>query len=63
MRFWRCVVLVALVGLVAGGARAAPDPDLVEAVVRRGVVWLRKEQKADGSFGSNPGETALALMA
>ncbi|MHC4225048.1 MAG: prenyltransferase/squalene oxidase repeat-containing protein [Planctomycetota bacterium] len=57
------VVLVALFGLLAVGAFGAPGQEAVETAVRRGVVWLRKEQKADGSFGSNPGETALALMA
>ena len=41
----------------------APDKQEVDASVRRGVAWLRKEQKADGSFGQNPGETALCLMA
>ena len=34
----------------------------VDAAVARGVKWLRKEQKRDGSFGQGPGETALSLL-
>jgi hypothetical protein len=48
-----------------GGATAAADPlaEEVDRAIRGGVSWLRTEQKADGAFGANPGETALALMA
>jgi squalene cyclase len=35
----------------------------VRAAVGRGVSWLKKQQSADGSFGSQPGQTALALLA
>lgn len=41
----------------------APEPALVDAAVDRGVAALRDEQKRDGSFGTLPGETALALLA
>ena len=43
----------------------APGPSKKEAdaAVRRGIAWLRTEQKADGSFGQNPGESGLCLMA
>jgi hypothetical protein len=50
----------------AGGDTApeAPsDPPQVDAAVARGVKWLRGEQDAGGGFGSQPGETALALLA
>jgi len=51
---------ILLLALGAAGDDAAPE---VGPAVRRGVAWLRKEQKAGGRFGSGPGETALALMA
>lgn len=41
----------------------APRRAEIDAAVARGVAWLRKEQSPDGSFGSQPGETALALLA
>ena len=41
----------------------APPQASVDAAIRRGVAWLRKQQDTDGSFGSQPGETALALLA
>lgn len=48
-------------------AAAEPEPVLEQAtvneVVRRGVRWLRKEQKRDGAFGVHAGETALCLLA
>jgi len=40
-----------------------PSPRAVAEAVRRGVAWLRAEQSAEGSFGSQPGRTALALLA
>ena len=46
---------------VAGDAR--PPQAAIDAAVARGVSWLRKEQKRDGSFGQGPGETGLALLA
>ena len=49
--------------LIAALALAAPNEDDVRTAVGRGVGWLRKEQKANGAFGTNAGETALALMA
>ncbi len=42
---------------------AAPRRSEIDAAVARGVKWLKKEQSPDGSFGSQPGETALALLA
>lgn len=53
--------VAAVLLLLVTAPRAGDDP--VASAVKRGVAWLRSEQKADGSFGSNPGETALALMA
>jgi hypothetical protein len=41
----------------------APRRAEIDAAVARGVKWLRKEQSPDGSFGSQPGETALCLLA
>ena len=41
----------------------APSQTAIDASVRRGVAFLRKQQDVDGSFGSQPGETALALLA
>jgi hypothetical protein len=41
----------------------APTAAAVDAAVDRGVAALRDEQKRDGSFGTLPGETALALLA
>ncbi len=49
--------------LIAALALAAPKEADVRTAVGRGVGWLRKEQKANGAFGTNAGETALALMA
>ena len=34
-----------------------------DGAIRRGLGWLRQQQSADGSFGSQPGQTALALLA
>ena len=48
-----------------GGAAPASktvDPVAVRSAVVRAVKRLRKEQKRDGSFGTMPGETALALL-
>ena len=45
---------------------AGIDEDLrerIHAAIRRGVAHLRKFQKPDGSFGGNPGHTALAGLA
>lgn len=47
----------------AGEPAAAPPQEVVDATVSRGVEWLRGKQKGNGSFGNQPGETALALMA
>jgi len=44
------------------GAGDPPTPT-VNAAIGRGVAWLKKAQRAGGAFGSQPGETALALMA
>jgi len=51
------------VGAAGADGVAVPAAEAVDAAVARGVVWLRKEQKGNGAFGSSPGETALALMA
>ncbi len=68
-------VALAAVWLIAGATTRAEDPPpaaaptepptpaKIDAAVARGVAWLRSEQKPDGRFGSQPGETALALMA
>ena len=42
---------------------ARPSQAVVDKAVRRGVKWLKKEQKRDGSFGTMAGETALVLLA
>jgi len=58
--------LLGLVLLAAGASSsevAAPSPRAVADAVRNGVRWLRGEQEPDGSFGSQPGNTALALLA
>jgi hypothetical protein len=47
----------------AGGESARPAQPAIDAAVRRGVAWLRDEQKRDGSFGQGPGETGLSLLA
>jgi hypothetical protein len=39
-----------------------PPTSKIDAAVERGIAWLRKEQKRDGSFGQGPGETALVLL-
>ena len=58
------LLLVLAVPLVCGrGAADETAAGKVDAAIARGVKWLRKQQEADGSFGSGPGETALALMA
>ncbi len=63
--------LPALVACVAACAAARADDDTppeppkqerIDAAVARGVKWLEKERKRDGSFGQGPGETALALL-
>jgi len=51
-------VLVALILLFA----TSSDRE-VRTAIGRGVGWLRSQQSADGSFGSQPGKTALALLA
>jgi len=57
-------VLVLLVWLLVCPAFAeAPTDKDVRLAVGRGVAWLKGDQKAGGAFGSQPGETALALMA
>jgi hypothetical protein len=53
--------LVALAACLA--AERDPPQAAVDAAVRRGVSWLRREQKGNGVFGAGPGETALALLA
>jgi len=62
-------VLAVLVALALPGV-AGEAPDKPQAVggavggaVGRGVAWLKGEQQRGGAFGSQPGETALALMA
>ncbi len=35
----------------------------ISQAVQRGVTWLRKKQKGNGTFGPTAGETALALLA
>jgi hypothetical protein len=55
-----------LIVLLFAGAplcAAGPSEAEVRAAVKRGVVWLKRRQEKDGSFGSQPGETALALLA
>jgi len=50
--------------LLLPAAPAAPSESrTVGAAIRDGVRWLKREQSADGSFGSQPGQTALALLA
>jgi hypothetical protein len=58
-------LFLALAAHAGGDAapRPPPDPARVDAAVAHGVKWLREEQDPDGSFGTNPGETALALLA
>lgn len=66
----RSLALVGI-GLLATGLVAAEEPEAprelpqptVDEAVRRGVDWLRDEQKRDGSFGTHPGETAICLLA
>ena len=57
---------------VAGGGDQTPAPAAaseaamagrISTAVSRGVAWLRKKQKANGSFGPTAGETALCLLA
>ncbi len=40
-----------------------PTQAAVDDSVKRGVAWLRDEQRRDGRFGTGTGETALALLA
>jgi squalene cyclase len=40
-----------------------PAQTQIDAAVARGVAWLRGEQEQDGAFGTQAGETALALLA
>lgn len=47
----------------SAGAAPRPAPERVDAAVARGVAWLRREQDRGGGFGSEPGETALCLLA
>ena len=54
-----CVVLVWALPATA----QEPSRKEVRAAVSRAVGWLRKAQGRGGAFGSQPGETALALMA
>ena len=54
-------LLMLLLG--AGASAAGPDPKEVDAAVQRGVRWLLREQKPNGAFGTNAGQTALGLMA
>ncbi len=54
-------LLILLLG--AGASTAGPDPKEVDAAVQRGVRWLIREQKPNGAFGTNAGQTALGLMA
>jgi hypothetical protein len=60
-----CLCLAALATRAGGDTapRTPPDAPGVDAAVAKGVRWLRAEQDPDGRFGTNPGETALALMA
>jgi hypothetical protein len=62
----RMVCLCLALAARAGGdtaPRGPLDSGRVDAAVERGVKWLKGEQDAGGGFGTNPGETALALMA
>jgi hypothetical protein len=59
MRTALCLVVLA----ACLAAERDPPQAAVDAAVRRGVLWLRREQKAGGVFGAGPGETALALLA
>ncbi len=43
-------------------AQKKPEQARIDAAVKRGVEWLRGEQKRRGDFGTGPGETALALL-
>ena len=54
-------ILVLLLG--ASASSAGPDPEQIDEAVQRGVRWLLREQKANGAFGTNAGQTALGLMA
>jgi len=63
------VLLIA--SFAAAGGDASPEPEpaderpaqaTIDGAVERGIAWLRREQKRDGSFGQGPGETALSLL-
>jgi hypothetical protein len=61
-------VLVVLLGLTAGPARAqAPRPERVDEAISRALVFLQKMQEPDGAWsaqgGRNPAITSLSVMA
>ena len=69
MSFALCAVPSALVASRADESKTVPadagrplQAD-VDAAVARGVKWLRGEQEQGGAFGTQAGETALALLA
>jgi len=63
----RLLLLGCLALAVRAGGDTAPgaphDPKGVDEAVAKGVTWLRMQQDAGGGFGTNPGETALGLLA
>jgi hypothetical protein len=69
-----CLVLLAALLLLAPfrsaeAQRGEPDPEVIKKAIKKGIVWLRKEQRPDGSWGGihavqyPMGPTALALLA
>jgi len=59
----RLVCVLSVFGLIAHADTPPRREDAVAAAVKKGVHWLRTEQKGNGEWGTNAGETALALMA
>ena len=64
MRSLLCGLVLAVV--VLGITPAQADPDQAKAIADKAIVFLKKQQKADGSFSDprmGPGVTALAIAA
>lgn len=58
-----CLGILVVLGLIGGPARADVTRDQVEKAIRRGVDFLKSQQKGDGSWPGQTGLTALAALA
>src|SRR5688572_9761725 len=69
MRGWLALIIAAAFSLapaaLAQQARTSTLPPTLDRTINSGLTWLQKQQKDDGSFGSDlkPALTGLSLLA